>query len=53
MSESGAIFGLMLFFITHNLLDFVPLALASLVLLYFHRPWSLPFSLALRRIGQG
>ena len=52
LSESVAIFGLLLAFFTHSALDFVPLALASVVLLYIHRPWSPPFRLALRRIGQ-
>jgi hypothetical protein len=48
MSESVAIFGLMLGFFTHNVLDYAPFAVASLSLLYIHRPWSPPFRKALQ-----
>jgi hypothetical protein len=53
MSESVAIFGLIVGFVTHDALDFAPLAVASLSLLYIHRPWSAPFDEALQKINQG
>ena len=53
MSESVAIFGLIVGFFTHDALDFAPLAVASLSLLYIHRPWSAPFDEALQKINQG